>query len=79
MPMLHESTYCLVGVPLWFGAGSQYNNSFVRGHDLGAVLLALRGLDILIRKNYLFLPQKAQFFKTKDLPLSIIPWYGSCF
>jgi hypothetical protein len=79
MSMLHESPYCLVGVPLWFGAGSQYNNSFVRGHDFGAALLSLQGLDMLIRNNNLFLPQKAQFFKTKDLRLCIIPWYGSCF
>jgi hypothetical protein len=78
MPMLHKSTDCLVGVALWFGTGSQYNNGFVRGHDLGTVLITLR-LDILIAKHYLFLPQKIQFFKTKDLPLCIVPWYGSCF
>jgi hypothetical protein len=78
MAMLYKSTDCLVGVALWFGTGSQYNDGFVRRHDFGAVLITLR-IDILLAKNYLFLPQKIQFFKTKDLPLCMIPWYGSCF
>jgi hypothetical protein len=66
MAMLDESTDCLVGVALWFGTGSQYNDGFVRRHDLRTVLITLR-IDSLIAKNYLFLPQKIQFYKTKDL------------
>jgi hypothetical protein len=78
MPMLHESADCLVGVALWFGTGSQYNDGFVGRHDFRTVLITLR-IDGLIANNSLFLPQKAPFFKRKDLPLYVIPWYGSCF
>jgi hypothetical protein len=66
MAMLDKSADRLIGVALWFGTGAQYHNGFARRHDLETVQITVR-TNSLIAKNYLFLPQKAQFYKTKDL------------
>ena len=65
MPMLNESADCLIGVALRVGTRSQYHHGFVSRHDLSTVQVILR-IDSLVAKNYLFLPQKVQFYKTKD-------------